>query len=90
MQRSKLSQLVCNEISKTKKTGKTRTRLPHLQEGSIKVCWIPRHSAIEVNELADLEAKRGTSLPLQGNQSKYSLASLKSWNKSLVRKGRKK
>lgn len=82
----KSSQLVYNEITKANKIWKIRTRLPHLQEGSIRVCWIPGHSLIEGNELADLEARGGTSLLLQGNQSKYSLASLKSWDKSLVRK----
>ena len=44
---------------------KSRTRLPHIHTGQVKVRWVPSHSGIEGNELADLDAKRGVMVTLE-------------------------
>ncbi|KAI1004606.1 hypothetical protein K3495_g3606 [Podosphaera aphanis] len=40
------------------KAWKARTRLPHIRGGEIRVRWVPIHSGIEGNEIADSEAKK--------------------------------
>lgn len=76
----KSSKKVFDEIKKANKIWKSRNRLPHTLEGEIKVIWIPGHSGIEGNELADREAKKGATLSPQGDQPEHSFASLKKWH----------
>ncbi|KAI0992541.1 hypothetical protein K3495_g15644, partial [Podosphaera aphanis] len=59
------SQKVFTDAIEADKGWKTRTRLPHISEGEIKVRWVPSHAGIEGNELADSEAKRGAAMPYQ-------------------------
>ncbi|POS81906.1 hypothetical protein EPUL_006045, partial [Erysiphe pulchra] len=51
------SQTAYLEALETIKLWKARIRLPHIPEGEIKVRWVPSHSGIYGNELADLKAK---------------------------------
>lgn len=72
------------EALETTKLWKARTRLPHVPEGEIKIPWVPSHSRIRGNELADLEAKRGAAMPYNQSQQKHSLASLCRWHKAKI------
>jgi ribonuclease HI len=49
---------VYDEIIEASQTWKARERLTHTVVGKIKVFWIPSHSGIEGNELADLKTKK--------------------------------
>ncbi|KAI1003833.1 hypothetical protein K3495_g4378 [Podosphaera aphanis] len=69
------------------KVWKARTRLPHTLAGSINIRWVSSHPGIDVNELADLEAKKGASLPSPENQE-YSFATLEQWQSILKRQER--
>lgn len=55
-------------IRKFQREWELRRRLPHLQAGRIAATWIPSHSGIRGNELADRLAKRGAQEALL-NQS---------------------
>lgn len=72
------------------KIWKSRSRLPHISEGEIKVRWVPSHAGIEGNELADAEAKKGPSTPFQNDQSKLSIAALALWKTSQMCQTREK
>ncbi|KAI0994497.1 hypothetical protein K3495_g13685 [Podosphaera aphanis] len=65
---------------------KTRERLPHTSEGQVKIRWVPGHSGVEGNKLADLEAKKGASMPCL-DPLKHSLSSLKKWQKAKKKAG---
>ncbi|KAI0996056.1 hypothetical protein K3495_g12125, partial [Podosphaera aphanis] len=69
---------------------KTRTRLPHITEGEIKVHWVLSHAGIEGNELADSEAKRGAAMPYQDEQPNLSTAAQNLRNSSQTRQAREK
>ncbi|KAI0991467.1 hypothetical protein K3495_g16720, partial [Podosphaera aphanis] len=58
---------------------KNRPRLPHTHTGQVNVRWVPSHSGISGNELADLEAKRGAMMPSL-EEPKFSLAALRKWH----------
>ena len=45
----------------------------------MKVRWVPSHSGIEENELADLEAKRGAMVTFS-EEPKFSWGALVKWN----------
>ncbi|KAI0997657.1 hypothetical protein K3495_g10530 [Podosphaera aphanis] len=72
------------------KIWKSRTRLPQISEGEIKVRRVPSHAGIEGNELADAEAKKGAATPFQNNQSKLSIAALALWKSSQMCQAREK
>ncbi|KAI0995105.1 hypothetical protein K3495_g13078 [Podosphaera aphanis] len=63
----------------TAKSWKTRTRLPHTQEGQINIRWVPGHAGIEGNEIADFEARRGAAMPTI-DSAKHSFTSLLQWH----------
>ena len=71
----KSSQKAFCEAEEVANFWKIRTRPPHTREGQVRVRWIPRHSGIEGNELADREAKREAAMPYLDNL-KYSFAIL--------------
>lgn len=85
----KSSSNIYDQIIEANNKWKSRGRLPHTLEGEIKVCWIPGHSGIEGNELADLEAKKGTVIPLRVDQPEHSLASLEKWLTTYTHDARK-
>ncbi|KAI0993970.1 hypothetical protein K3495_g14214 [Podosphaera aphanis] len=66
---------------------KTRERLPHTSEGQVKIRWVPGHSGVEGNKLADLEAKKGASMPCL-DPLEHSLSSLKKWQKAKEKESR--
>ena len=58
------SQEIFIEALEAVKQWKARTRLSHVDEGEIKVRWVPGHAGIQGNKLADAEAKKGAAMPL--------------------------
>ncbi|KAI0994881.1 hypothetical protein K3495_g13301 [Podosphaera aphanis] len=75
------------EALEVAKTWKARTRLPHTLEGNINVRWIPGHSGIEGNELADMEAKRGALMPCP-EKLEFSFSLLEKWQEAQKRRER--
>ncbi|KAI0995332.1 hypothetical protein K3495_g12850, partial [Podosphaera aphanis] len=73
------AQSIFLEALKAAEAWKTRTRLSHILEGKVDVRWVPGHAGIEGNILADLEAKKGATMPYLGKQE-YSFASLEKWH----------
>ncbi|EED17356.1 conserved hypothetical protein [Talaromyces stipitatus ATCC 10500] len=58
-----------------------RERLPHTKSGSIQIRWVPGHTKISENKVADLAAKEGAiSIPPSPYKSSY--ASLKRYAKT--------
>lgn len=76
---SKTSQSVFLDFAKEAKKWRIRSRLPHTQEGQIRIHWVPGHVGIEGNELADFEAKKGAAMP-HLTSSEYSAAALEQWH----------
>lgn len=58
-----------------------RARLAHTSLGEVRIRWVPGHTNILGNEMADKAAKEGASLALR-EELPYSLASLKRWAKT--------
>lgn len=75
------SQSTYSEIEKITELWKTRNRLPHIPEGQLNIRWVPSHSGIQGNYLADIEAKKGASMHYNG-PSELSFSSLQSWQKN--------
>jgi ribonuclease HI len=72
------------EALETIKLWKARIRVPHIPEGEIKIRWVPSHSGIHGNELADCKAKIGAAVTYNESQQKHSLASLRRWQKMKI------
>ncbi|KAI1000193.1 hypothetical protein K3495_g8005 [Podosphaera aphanis] len=69
---------------------KAQSRLLHTCEGRIKIRWIPSHSGIEGNDLADTQTKRGPALLAQDFQEKLSIASHAKWLSTQMSQAREK
>ncbi|KAI0996449.1 hypothetical protein K3495_g11731 [Podosphaera aphanis] len=78
------AQSIFLEAIEVARVWKVRTRLPHTLAGNINIRWVPSHAGIEGSELADLEAKKGASLPSPENQE-YSFATLEKWQSTFKR-----
>lgn len=75
------SQSTYSETIEITKLWKTRERLPHISEGEINIRWVPSHSGIHGNHLADIEAKKGASMHYNG-PLELSFSSLQNWQKT--------
>lgn len=84
----KYSKNAFEEIIEAKNTWKSPERLPKTRNGEIKIIWIPRHSGIEGNKLADLQSKKGASTP-EDDQPEHDFASLESWHTRHIQNARK-
>ena len=78
------SQSFCTEFWELEKKRGSRNRLPHTQEGHVKIYWVPSHSRIIGNEIADLEAKKAAAISISEPQLDCSFASLKKWHQARV------
>lgn len=85
----KSSKKVYEEIIEANTLWKNRERLPHTHDGEIKIVWIPSHSGIEGNELADIQAKKGAAISYQDDQPEHSFASLESLHAKYIQDARK-
>ncbi|KAI0995578.1 hypothetical protein K3495_g12603 [Podosphaera aphanis] len=82
-----LAQAIFLEALEVAKTWKARTRLPHTLGGNINDRYIPEHSDIEGNELADMETMRGASMPCP-EKLKFSFSTLEKWQAAQRRRDR--
>ncbi|KAI0998729.1 hypothetical protein K3495_g9466 [Podosphaera aphanis] len=55
--------------------------------GQVSIRWVPGHSGVEGNKLADLEAKKGASM-IYLDPSEHFLASLKNWQEAREKESR--
>lgn len=72
------SQEVFVEFRRLCESWKARSRNPGIKVGEVKVLWIPGHSGIEGNELADKQARIGAELSHSGPPTPLTIASLRS------------
>lgn len=73
------SQAVFESFKILAKQWQLRTRLLHIPIGSVKVHWVPGHTKIKGNEVADKAAKEGAGKIPAIAQETYSVASLQRW-----------
>lgn len=78
------SQSLYTEFWELEKKWGSRNRLPHIQEGQVKIHWVPSHSGIIGNEIADLEAKKAAAISIPEPQLDRSFASLEKWHQARV------
>ncbi|KAI1004570.1 hypothetical protein K3495_g3648 [Podosphaera aphanis] len=81
------SQNIFSKATELANKWKTRERLPHTSMGQVSIRWVPGHSGVEGNKLADLQAKKGASMTYL-DPPEYSLASLKNWQEAREKESR--